>query len=152
MCLKYFLAKLIKNEFHLQNSLLTPYCYYSHYYHYKFGNVNMNILIIINSLQHKQYLIFFSEQILLNQINDLFCFRLMSNALMAKFNMKGAKDEKVGFTKKTVYTAIKGIYASFFFLYCIIPRLYPDMLLFRSGSEFWSEQILKIINSRAKFT
>ena len=50
MYLKYFLAKLIKNEFHLQNSLLTPYCCYSHYYHYKFGNVNMNILIIINSL------------------------------------------------------------------------------------------------------
>ena len=44
----------IKNEFHLQNSLLTPYCYYSHYYHYKFGNVNMSILIIIiSSLQHK---------------------------------------------------------------------------------------------------
>ena len=71
---------------------------------------------------------------------------------MAKFNMKGAKGEKVGFTKKTVYTAIKGIYASFFFLYCIIPRLYPDMRLFWSGSEFWSEQILKIVNSRAKFT
>ena len=49
----------------------------------------------------------------------------MSNALMAKFNMKGAKTEKVGFTKKTVYTAIKGIYASFFFLYCITPRLTP---------------------------
>ena len=51
----------------------------------------------------------------------------MSNALMAKFNMKGAKGEKVGFTKKTVYTAIKGIYASFFFLYCIIPRLTPKL-------------------------
>ena len=53
----------------------------------------------------------------------------MSNALMAKFNMKGAKGEKVGFTKKTVYTAIKGIYASFFFLYCIIPRLIPAQSL-----------------------
>ena len=53
----------------------------------------------------------------------------MSNALMAKFNMKGAKGEKVGFTKKTVYTAIKGIYASFFFLYCIIPRLTPAQSL-----------------------
>ena len=40
----------------------------------------------------------------------------MSNALMAKFNMKEAKDEKVGFTKKTVYTAIKGIYASSFYI------------------------------------
>ena len=48
---------------------------------------------------------------------------------MAKFNMKGAKGEKVGFTKKTVYTAIKGIYASFFFLYCIIPRLIPAQSL-----------------------
>ena len=53
----------------------------------------------------------------------------MSNALMAKFNMKGAKGEKVGFTKKTVYTAIKGIYASFFFLYCINPRLIPAQSL-----------------------
>ena len=53
----------------------------------------------------------------------------MSNALMAKFNMKGAKGEKVGFTKKTVYTAIKGIYASLFFLYCIIPRLIPAQSL-----------------------
>ena len=41
----------------------------------------------------------------------------------------GAKGEKVGFTKKTVYTAIKGIYASFFFLYCIIPRLIPAQSL-----------------------
>ena len=40
----------------------------------------------------------------------------MSNALMAKFSMKGAKGEKVGSTKNTVYTAIKGIYASFFFI------------------------------------
>ena len=38
----------------------------------------------------------------------------MSNAVMAKFNMKGAKGEKVGFTIKIVYAAIKGIY--FFFL------------------------------------
>ena len=76
----------------------------------------------------------------------------MSNALMAKINMTGAKGEKVGSTEKTVYTAVKGIYASFFFLYCIIPRLYPDMPLFRSTSEFRPEQILKLINSRAKFT
>ena len=41
----------------------------------------------------------------------------MSNALMAKFNMKGAKGEKVGFTKKTVYTAIKGV--CFFFLFTL---------------------------------
>ena len=53
----------------------------------------------------------------------------MSNALMAKFSMKGAKGEKVGFNKKTVYTAIKGIYASFFFLYYIIPRLIPAQSL-----------------------
>ena len=62
-------------------------------------------------------------------MNDLSCFRLMSNALMAKFNMKGAKGEKVGFSKKTVYTAIKGIYTSFFFLYYIIPRLIPAQSL-----------------------
>ena len=30
----------------------------------------------------------------------------MSSALMAKFNMKGAKGEKVGLTEKTAYTAI----------------------------------------------
>ena len=53
----------------------------------------------------------------------------MSNALMAKFIMKGAKGEKVGFTKKAVYTAIKDIYASFSFLYCIIPRLIPAQSL-----------------------
>ena len=40
----------------------------------------------------------------------------MSNAVMAKFNMKGAKGEKVGFTKKTVYTAIKGICVFFLFI------------------------------------
>ena len=53
----------------------------------------------------------------------------MSNALMTKFSMKEAKGEKVGFTKKTVYTTIKGIYASFFFLYYITPRLIPAQSL-----------------------
>ena len=65
--------------------------------------------------------------------------------------MKGAKGEKVGFTQKKQFTQLSKVYASFFFLYCIIPSTYPGMPLFRSGPEFWRERVLKLIKSRSKF-
>ena len=43
----------------------------------------------------------------------------MSNTLVEKFNMKGAKGEKVGFTekKKKQFTQLLKVFASFFILY-----------------------------------
>ena len=49
------------------------------------------------------------------------------------------------------FTQLLKVYASFFFLCCIIPRLYPGMPLFRSGPEFRRERVLKLINSCSKF-
>ena len=65
----------------------------------------------------------------------------MSNALTTKFDMKGAKGEKVGFTQKTVYRAIKGI--CFFFLFI----LYYSEALSRHATFLIGTQI----PTRAKF-
>ena len=73
----------------------------------------------------------------------------MSNALMAKLNMKGAKGEKGWFWKKKKFAHLLKVYASFFFY--IFLRLYPDMPVFRSGPDFWPERILKVISSGSKF-